>query len=135
MNQTRATMLKSLLVNELVPNPQNFDTKKFEDQLLNLNIKIEKLKNKNNELTMELLEKDKILENEKNKSVNLVNEYEKKLKSVNDDHNYMEEIAAEIQAEENNNLEELKKNYEFQISELKANFSKDELIIKANIEK
>ena len=135
MNQTRATMLKSLLVNELVPNSQNFDTKKFEDQLLNLNKKIEKLQNKNNELTMELLEKDKILENEKNKSVNLVNEYEKKLKSVNDDHNYMEEKAAEIQAEENNNLEELKKNYEFQISELKANFSKDELIIKTNIEK
>ena len=47
----------------------------------------------------------------------------------------MEEKAAEIQEEENNNLEELKKNYEIQISELKANFSKDELIIKANIEK
>ena len=100
-----------------------------------MNKKIEKLQNKNNELSAELLEKDKILENEKNRSINLVNEYEKKLKSVADDHNYMEEKAAEIQTEENNNLEELKKKYELQISELKANFSKDELIIKANIEK
>ena len=133
MNQTRTTMLKSLLVNE--SNPQTLDTKKFEEQLTNLNKKIEKLQNKNNELSAELIEKDKILENEKNKSINLVNEYEKKLKAVTEDHNYMEEKAAEIQEEENNNLEELKKNYEIQISELKANFSKDELIIKANIEK
>ena len=133
MNQTRTTMLKSLLVNE--SNPQTLDSKKFEEQLTNLNKKIEKLQNKNNELSAELIEKDKILENEKNKSINLVNEYEKKLKAVTEDHNYMEEKAAEIQEEENNNLEELKKNYEIQISELKANFSKDELIIKANIEK
>ncbi len=51
-----------------------------------MNKKIEKLQNKNNELSAELLEKDKILENEKTKSINLVNEYEKKLKSVTDDH-------------------------------------------------
>ena len=128
-------MLKSLLIPSTMANPQNLDTKKFEEQIQNLNKKIEKLQNKNNELSAELLEKDKILENEKNRSINLVNEYEKKLKSVADDHNYMEEKAAEIQTEENNNLEELKKKYELQISELKANFSKDELIIKANIEK
>ena len=134
-NQARTTMLKSLLIPSTMANPQNLDTKKFEEQIQNLNKKIEKLQNKNNELSAELLEKDKILENEKNRSINLVNEYEKKLKSVADDHNYMEEKAAEIQTEENNNLEELKKKYELQISELKANFSKDELIIKANIEK
>ena len=134
-NQARTTMLKSLLIPSTMANPQNLDTKKFEEQIQNLNKKIEKLQNKNNELSAELLEKDKILENEKNRSINLVNEYEKKLKSVADDHNYMEEKATEIQTEENNNLEELKKKYELQISELKANFSKDELIIKANIEK
>ena len=99
MNQTRTTMLKSLLVNE--SNPQTLDSKKFEEQLTNLNKKIEKLQNKNNELSAELIEKDKILENEKNKSINLVNEYEKKLKAVTEDHNYMEEKAAEIQEEEN----------------------------------
>ena len=134
MNQLRTKALKSL-TNDLLFNTQNFDTKKFEEQLSNLNKKIEKLQNKNNELSEELLEKDKILENEKNKSQNLVNEYEKKLKSVTEDHNYMEEKADQIQNEENNNLEELKKNYEIQISEMKANFSKDELIIKSNIEK
>ena len=134
-NQARTTMLKSLLIPSPMASPQSLDTKKFEEQIQNLNKKIEKLQNKNNELSAELLEKDKILENEKNRSINLVNDYEKKLKSVADDHNYMEEKAAEIQAEESNNLEELKKKYELQISELKANFSKDELIIKANIEK
>ena len=134
MNQARTTNLKKLLCSDILPNP-NFDTTKFEEQLQNLNKKIEKLQNKNNELSAELLEKDKILENEKNKSINLVNEYEKKLKSVTDDHTYMEEKANEIQNEENQNIEDLRKNYEQQISELKANFSKDELIIKSNIEK
>ena len=134
MNQTRTTNLKKLLCSDILPNP-NFDTKKFEEQLQTLNKKIEKLQNKNNELSAELLEKDKILENEKTKSINLVNEYEKKLKSVTDDHTYMEEKANEIQNEENKNIEDLRKNYEQQISELKANFSKDELIIKTNIEK
>ena len=66
MNQLRTKALKSL-TNDLLFNTQNFDTKKFEEQLSNLNKKIEKLQNKNNELSEELLEKDKILENEKNK--------------------------------------------------------------------
>ena len=135
MNQSRTTILKSLLTTDNIQKTQNFDPKKFEDQLQALNKKIEKLQNKNNELSAELLEKDKILENEKNKSINLVNEYEKKLKAVTEDHNYMEEKANEIQNEENNNIEELRKNYEEQISNMKADFSKDELIIKTNIEK
>jgi hypothetical protein len=95
-----------------------------------LNKKIEKLTNKNNELSAELLEKDKMLENEKNKSLNIINEYEKKIKSVTEDHNYIEDKANEIQNEENNNLQELKTCYETQISEMKANFSKDELLVK-----
>ena len=135
MNQSRTTILKSLLTTDNIQKSQNFDTKKFEDQLQALNKKLEKLQNKNNELSSELIEKDKILENEKNKSINIVNEYEKKLKAVTEDHNYMEEKANEIQNEENNNIEELRKNYEEQISNMKANFSKDELIIKTNIEK
>ena len=59
---------------------------------------------------MELLEKDKMLENEKNKSMNIINEYEKKIKQVTDDHEYIEEKANEIQNEENNSIEELKNN-------------------------
>ena len=87
MNQARTTVLKSLLTNDINSNPQNLDTKKLEEQILNLSKKIEKLQNKNNELSAELLEKDKILENEKNKSINLVNEYEKRLQSANEEHN------------------------------------------------
>ena len=66
--------------------------KKFEEQIVNLNKKIEKLSAKNNELTQELLEKEALLEKEKNKSINLVNEYEKKLKSVSEDHEYIMNI-------------------------------------------
>ena len=135
MNQARTTVLKSLLTNDINSNPQNLDTKKLEEQILNLAKKIEKLQNKNNELSAELLEKDKILENEKNKSINLVNEYEKRLQSANEEHNTIEEKAAEIQAEENNNIEELKKNYELRISQLRADFSKNELLNKAEIDK
>ena len=109
--------------------------KKFEEQIVTLNKKIEKLSSKNNELTQELLEKEALLEKEKNKSITLVNEYEKKLKSVSEDHEYIENKANEIQNEENNNIQELKTNYETQIAELKGNFSKDELIVKTNINK
>ena len=44
----------------------------------------------------ELLEKEALLEKEKNKSITLVNEYEKKLKSVSEDHDYIENKANEI---------------------------------------
>ena len=96
------------------------ELKKFEEQISSLNKKIEKLSSKNNELTEELMEKEALLEKEKNKSINLVNEYEKKLKSVSEDHDYIENKANEIQNEENNNLQQLKMNYETQIAELKG---------------
>ena len=134
INQVRTKALKSLTY-DLLNNTQNLEIKKFEEQLSLLNKKIGQLTNKNNELSMELLEKDKILENEKNKSLNIINEYEKKIKQVSDDHDYIEEKANQIQNEENNNIEELKNNYETQISEMKANFSKDELLVKTNIDK
>ena len=57
----------------------------------------------------------------------MIEEYEKKLKSVNEEHDYIENKSNEIQNEENDNLEKLKENYEKQISELKSNFAKDEL--------
>ena len=101
INQARTKALKSLTY-DLLNNTQNSEIKKFEEQLTLLNKKIEKLTNKNNELSMELLEKDKMLENEKNKSMNIINEYEKKIKQVTDDHEYIEEKANEIQNEENN---------------------------------
>ena len=134
VNQARTKALKSLTY-DLLNSTQNTEIKKFEEQLSLLNKKIEKLTSKNNELSAELLEKDKMLENEKNKSLNIINEYEKKIKQVSDDHDYIEGKANEIQNEENNNIEELKNNYETQISEMKANFSKDELIVKSNIDK
>ena len=134
MNQTRANALKAITNSVLGGNKDN-ELKKFEEQISSLNKKIEKLSLKNNELNEELLEKEAILEKEKNKSICLVNEYEKKLKSVSEDHEYIENKANEIQNEENNNMQELKMNYETQIAELKGNFSKDELIIKSNIEK
>ena len=134
VNEARTKALKSLTY-DLLNSTQNSEIKKFEEQLLTLNKKIEKLTSKNNELSAELLEKDKMLENEKNKSLNIINEYEKKIKSVTEDHNYIEDKANEIQNEENNNLQELKTNYETQISEMKANFSKDELLVKSNIDK
>ena len=134
VNQARTKAIKSL-TSDLLNSTKNSEIKKFEEQLQNLGKKIEKLTQKNNELSMELLEKDKILENEKNRSINIINEYEKKIKAVTDDHNYIEEKVNEVQIEENNNIEELKNNYETQIGEMKANFSKDELIIKSNIDK
>ena len=41
MKQARTTNLKKLLCSDILPNP-NFDTTKFEEQLQNLNKKIEK---------------------------------------------------------------------------------------------
>jgi len=134
VNETRTNALKSL-ANDLLGSTRDSELKKFEEQISSLNKKIEKLSNKNNELTEELMEKEALLEKEKNKSINLVNEYEKKLKSVSEDHDYIENKANEIQNEENNNIQQLKMNYETQIAELKGNFSKDELIVKTNINK
>ena len=136
INESRSKILRNM-VSSTSPLMGMGDStlKKFEDQILTLNKKIEKLSAKNNELTQELLEKEALLEKEKNKSINLVNEYEKKLKSVSEDHDYIENKANEIQNEENNNIQELKTNYETQIAELKGNFSKDELIVKTNINK
>ena len=94
VNQTRAKALKSL-TNDLLGTNKDSELKKFEEQISSLNKKIEKLSNKNNELTEELLEKEALLEKEKNKSINLVNEYEKKLKSVSEDHDYIENKANE----------------------------------------
>ena len=134
MNESRSKILKSMINTPLMGGGDS-SLKKFEEQIVTLSKKIEKLSAKNNELTQELLEKEALLEKEKNKSINLVNEYEKKLKSVSEDHDYIENKANEIQNEENNNIQELKTNYETQIAELKGNFSKDELIIKTNINK
>ena len=136
INESRSKILRNM-VNTTSPIFGMGDNglKKFEEQIITLNKKIEKLTTKNNELTQELLEKEAFLEKEKNKSITLVNEYEKKLKSVSEDHDYIENKANEIQNEENNNIQELKTNYETQIAELKGNFSKDELIVKTNINK
>ena len=135
INESRSKILRNMVSATPIMGNGDAGLKKFEDQIVTLNKKIEKLSAKNNELTQELLEKEALLEKEKNKSITLVNEYEKKLKSVSEDHDYIENKANEIQNEENNNIEELKKNYETQIAELKGNFSKDELIVKTNINK
>ena len=134
VNEARVGAIKSLTI-DLLNSGQNSDMKKYEEQISNLNKNIQKLINKNNELSKELSEKEKIYENEKNKSKYLIEEYEKKLKSVKEDHDYIENKSNEIQNEENENMEQLKTNYESHIAELKSNFSKDELIIKSNIEK
>ena len=73
--------------------------------------KIQKLISKNNELCKELAEKEKIYESEKNKSKYLIEEYEKKLKSVQEDHDYIENKSNEIQNEENENMEQLKRQW------------------------
>ena len=135
INESRSKILRTMVSATPILGNGEGGLKKFEDQIVTLNKKIEKLSAKNNELTQELLEKEALLEKEKNKSITLVNEYEKKLKSVSEDHDYIENKANEIQNEENNNIEELKTNYETQIAELKGNFSKDELIVKTNINK
>ena len=136
INESRSKILRNMVsATSPLIGMGDSSLKKFEDQILTLNKKIEKLSAKNNELTQELLEKEALLEKEKNKSISLVNEYEKKLKSVSEDHDYIENKANEIQNEENNNIQELKTNYETQIAELKGNFSKDELIVKTNINK
>ena len=134
VNEARIGAIKSLTI-DLLNSGQNFEMKKFEDQISNLNKKIQKLISKNNELSKEINEKEKMYENEKNKSKYIIEEYEKKLKSVKEDHDYIENKSNEIQNEENENIEQLKMNYETQISELKGNFSKDELIVKSNIDK
>jgi hypothetical protein len=85
INEARAGAIKSL-TKDLLNSGQNSELKKFEEQISYLNKKIQKLISKNNELSKELAEKEKIYENEKNKSKYLIEEYEKKLKSVEEDH-------------------------------------------------
>ena len=107
VNEARVGAIKSLTI-DLLNSGQNSDMKKFEEQISNLNKKIQKLISKNNELCKELAEKEKIYESEKNKSKYLIEEYEKKLKSVQEDHDYIENKSNEIQNEENENMEQLK---------------------------
>ena len=60
--------------------------------------------------------------NGKNKSKNITEEYEKKLKSVKEDHDYIKNKKSEIQNEENENMEQLKTYFESYVTELKSNF-------------
>ena len=131
-NEAKVLALKNL-TKDLLLNTQNSEIEKFQNQIIYLNKKIEKLNEKNIELSSQLLDKEKSLEFEKKKSQKLIFDYEEKIKEATNEHDNIEEQIKKIQDEENENLQNLKSNYETKIGEMKGNYSKSELLYEANL--
>ena len=110
-NEAKVLALKNL-TKDLLSNSQNSEIEKFQNQIISLNKKIEKLNEKNIELSSQLLDKEKSLEFEKKKSQKLIFDYEEKIKEATNEHDNIEEQIKKIQDEENENLQNLKSNYE-----------------------
>ena len=133
-NEAKALALRNL-TKDLLLNSKNLEIEKFENQISSLNKKIEKLTEKNMDLSNQLFEKEKSLEFEKKKSEKLISEYEEKIREATNEHEEIEDEVKKIQNLQNQNSQQLKTNYETKIAEMKGNFSKSELIYKDSIDK
>ena len=84
-NEEKSLALKNL-TKELLLNSKNLEIEKYQNQINSLNKKIEKLTEENISLQTNLLEKDKDLEIQKEKSEKLISDYEERINEATNKH-------------------------------------------------